>query len=235
MEHFQRQVLAALDILQKITQAKLPPFEKTTFERKADQLINAVATHGVLSFVLMVVLAGLTYAFQTTPLLNTTLTIGAITGFLGWSILVALVVAMTPSLWQIGKNPYGQIFRLIRRAAMHDLSFLKLLENFDPLVLRFSLMQYKAERTAFEKRSSLLSGSLEKIGFFPALGALLALSITLSKAAYLGHWANSLIFLLFAFYILNGAAFLMQQKMDAVIALVEFAITFAEDKIKQEA
>lgn len=221
MDYRKANVKQVVDILREMTVTKRPPLKKNAFEKRMDQILNWLVSNAVLTFVVMLILAVCSYFFRSDAILNTTLTFGLLSAFFGWMLQAAVIVALVPSILEIRKDPYKNFFCLVERASNDDSGFLDKLKKCDTLILRYVLAQYKLERVAFEKRGNLLSGSIEKIGFFPALAALIVLSVSLTKATFLHDWSNGIVLLLFSFYIMNVAAFAMHQKMDAVIALAE--------------
>lgn len=230
MEH-QVSNMASLSAIQevfavasKMTTTKRPRLPETPLERRLTQLSELVITHATLGFLTMIVIAVLAYSSQSSPLLNTMTSVGILSILCVLIFFVLTILSTVPLLAKIRKAPYSPIFDLIELSINFDLQDIHRLKLCDKTAVQYVLMQYKYERNGLEKRGGILSGALDKVGLFPALGALALLSNGLSNVGFGGGWIQMLAPLILAFYFLNLATFGMLQKMDKVIALLEYSL-----------
>ncbi|MBP1205232.1 hypothetical protein JOD97_003274 [Duganella sp. 1411] len=90
-----------------------------------------------------------------------------------------------------------------------------------PKAVKFVHRQFQYHRASLEKRGATLSGSIDKIGLFPALAALGVLWAALSNAPY-GPWLVMLVPIIFVFHLLNLYSFGIQLKLDRMLAVLEY-------------
>lgn len=232
MEVFEQQVKSAMEIVKAATLEKrlILGASRSKFEKRIEAITSALVAHGFIAFIVLLALAALTYFYRSTPLFNTTLMIGNLVALIGISIQLCVIASMCPSIWEIKKNPYGHFFKLVDVASSNNYVYIQRLKRYEARVLQFVLMNFKNERNAFEHRSNLVAGALEKIGFFPALGALATFSISLYKSPEMQGWANMLIFLLFAFNVMAFASSVMRQRQNEVISVLEYVLNDKADE-----
>lgn len=211
-------------IVSEATTTKRPRLPETPMERHLAQLSELVMTHAMLGFVTMLVIAALAYYSHSYPLLNTTAAVGFLSILCVFVFFILTILAAIPLVVKVRKAPYSPILGLVKLAIDFDLQYARRLAICDKIAVQYVLMQYKYERNGLEKRGGVLSGSLEKIGLFPALGAVALLSVGLSNIGFGNGWIQMLAPLILAFHFLNLATFGMLQKMDKVIALLEFSL-----------
>ncbi|PRD94564.1 hypothetical protein C6P77_29490 [Burkholderia ambifaria] len=87
--------------------------------------------------------------------------------------------------------------------------------------IQYVLAHYRHQRIAFERRGMMLAGSLDKIGFFPAMVAFVMLMIP--TWSHLDPWIKYFALLVPAFHFLNMLSYGLTQEMDRTIALLEYA------------
>lgn len=211
-------------VASKMTTTKRPRLPETALGRRLAQLSELVMTHAMLGFLTMIVIAALAYYSQSSPLLNTMASVGILSILCILTFFVLTILSAVPLLAKIRKAPYSPIFDLIELSINFDLQDVHRLTRCDKAAVQYVLMQYKYERNGLEKRGGILSGALDKVGLFPALGALALLSTGLSNVGFGGSWIQMLAPLILAFHFLNLATFGMLQKMDKVIALLEYSL-----------
>jgi hypothetical protein len=223
---FDAQLRKVNEILKEMTTKKRPAMPKSKFERKIEEINNAVRSFGVWGFFTMVVLAILTYFSKSSPLLVVTGLLGIPISLLGLAMLILIILDSTPTLIEAWKNPYASLLRLYDTTSEWYFPYVQQLAAYDKNVVAYALTQYKIQREGFERRAGMISGSIEKVGIFHAIGALAALATTLSKAIGLSDWVQALLFLIFAFNFLNFVSAPMLHRMDEVIAVLEYTVTF---------
>jgi hypothetical protein len=141
----------------------------------------------------------------------------------GLLILLSEIITDMPFVNQFRKRPYAAFLRSVHSTATFHLQFLHELAGCEKQAVQYVLRHYQLHRVAMERRASLLSGSIDKIGMFPALAAVVLLWLSLSKAPF-GNWLSILVPIIFLFHLLNILAFALQQRMDRVIALLETSV-----------
>ena len=118
------------------------------------------------------------------------------------------------------KTPFAPLFSAIEDALIADLPAGNRLVLCERAAIEYVLIQYRHERCAFEKRGAMIAGALDKVGFFPAIAAFVALALTL----WSNVWARELVFAIPAFYFMNFIVYGLTQEMDRVIALLEYSL-----------
>lgn len=211
-------------IVEKMTIDKRPPAPASKFEKKIDEINDAVRSYAIVGFFTMIVLAALTYVSDSYPLAIVTAIIGTPVSVLGLAMFVLIILAALPTIIELWKTPYAPFLRLLNGISDWYFPYVQQLAACDKKALEYVLMQYKIQRAGFERRSGMLAGSIEKVGIFPALGALAALATTLSKTLAFAGWVQAILFLILAFNCLNFVMAPMLHRMDEVIAILEYSI-----------
>ncbi|SAK71307.1 hypothetical protein [Caballeronia ptereochthonis] len=220
----QQQIDEVFDIVKKATTDKRPERQLTKYEKALETFSKWLLTHQLMGFSLAIILAGLSYFLHDTPLAKTASATVTLSQLLGVALSLVVIAFSVPFFHRLLKTPFSQFFHLAESSATFNLQYVERLATCETAAIRYVLTCYEGERIAFEKRCGILVGSIEKIGFFPALAGLGTLSIGLSKLSAMQSWANALIFLILAFYILSTAAFAMTQRQDRVISLLKYCL-----------
>ncbi|MHB9841146.1 hypothetical protein Q8F57_040715 [Paraburkholderia terrae] len=220
----QQQISEVFDIVKRATTEKRPERHLSRYEEILEGFSKWLLTHQLIGFSVAVALAALSFLLHDVPLANTAFATITLSQILGLVLLVVAIALSAPSFYRSFRTPFSQFFHLVESSATFNLQYVERLATCDKVAIRYALMHYEGERIAFEKRCTVLAGSIEKIGFFPALAGLGTLSISLSKLPTMQAWANSLIFLILAFYMLSAAAFAMTQRQDRVIGLLKYCL-----------
>jgi len=186
--------------------------------------------HGVIAFLVMLIVAGLGFLFGSRSLLNTSFTIGVFASCLGFIILILLFVAMLPIVIRIVRSPKSIFVKVVLDYSRLNLPFINQLSTCDPVAIRYVLLQYKAERVALERRCAILAGPLDKIGLFPSLAAFVAVGAIILKVS--GEMVHQLIYLVPAFYLIGFFAYINFQDLDRVIGLLELSLSESALEIK---
>lgn len=218
------EIETVFEIVSSATNATRPSVSKTPVDTALERANDFVMAHALIGFITMVTLAGLAWFFHSGALINTMIGIGIFVMLLGLMLQVIVVVSVIPLVLKMRKEPYSPFLQLVKASYIFDLQFVNRLALLDVNAVKYVLVHYRYQRDGYEKRSGALSGSIERIGIFPALGALAVLSAGLSKVTFAPDWIQMLPPLIMAFYFLNLAMFGMIQKMDKVIALLEYSI-----------
>ncbi|MFM0596062.1 hypothetical protein [Paraburkholderia dilworthii] len=220
----QPQIDKVFGIVKKATTEKRPERQLTKYEKILENFSKWLLTHQLIGFSVAIILAGLSYFLHDIPLANTAFATITLSQILGVAVAVVVIALSIPFFYRLFKTPFSQFFHLVESSASFNLQYVEQLAACEAAAIRYVLTYYEGERIAFEKRCGILVGSIEKIGFFPALAGLGTLSISLTKLPAMQSWANALIFLILAFYILSTAAFAMTQRQDRVISLLKYCL-----------
>jgi hypothetical protein len=123
------------------------------------------------------------------------------------------------------RSPYTFLLSLVQQTLHRNLKYVERLATCNRLAVQYVLAYYKHERNGYEKRAGMIGGAIDKVGIFPALAGLVLLIWNLLKVPGAPGWATFFGPLIFSFYMLSIATSAMTQKMDEVIALLEFSVT----------
>lgn len=155
--------------------------------------------------------------------LPTALAIGILWQICGILILLSQIVLSLPILYQAKKFPFKFFITLVGDSTTSDLAFIQQLQACESAAVRYVTKHYQYHRMALEKRGAILTGNIDKLGIFPMLAAVTLLWGDLSKHA-LGDWAHFLVPVILIFHALNLYSFGLQQRMDRIIASLEFSV-----------
>ncbi|MGN6261208.1 MAG: hypothetical protein ACTHNO_10790 [Ralstonia sp.] len=218
------EIEAVIEITKDATTEKRPLKKLTKYEEVMERVSKWLLAHQLTGFITAVFLAVLSFFLHDAALTNAAFATTILVQVLG--ILLALVAIGTsiPFFHRLLKRPFSQFFHIVENSAELDLQYVARLQQCEVNAVRYVLKCYEGERIAFEKRCSILVGSVEKIGLFPALAGLITLVINLSKFPTMQNLANALVCLILAFYILGTAAFAMMQRQDRVINLLKYCL-----------
>ncbi|WP_062112380.1 hypothetical protein [Collimonas pratensis] len=194
-------------------------------ERRLEELGEVIMSHAKIGFLTMLLLAPITYYLRSDPLLATTASIGILSSLCSLAFLVVSIFSAIPFFLKIRKAPYSFFLGAVESSMRFDFEYVDRLAQCNAKAIKYVLTHYKNERTGLEKRGAVLSGSIDKIGLFPALGAIAILSAGLANIQFANGWVQMLVPLILAFHFLNLIAFGMLQKIDRVVALLEYSVS----------
>ena len=119
-------------------------------------------------------------------------------------------------------NPLSIFLDNSKATAYNDLFAISRLSSKPVENLRFLKLELEAERTSLEKRVSLISGAIEKVGLIPGL---LALIVTIGKlGGEQPSWVYGVAYSIPIFYFISTAIHMQVSKLERMEALVEEAI-----------
>ena len=119
------------------------------------------------------------------------------------------------------------ISRAVSRAmkqAERDTHHINDLYKYDIHSIKYVLVQLKAERVGLERRIALLVGALEKIGFIPALIAMIAILMRPEIGKYPSELVQYIAIVILVFYTGSFVHNYQMEKLDRVIMLIEMVI-----------
>lgn len=151
------------------------------------------------------------------------LAVATIAQLCGALIVILPSVEAIPMVLQLKQRPLGFFFDQLRQTSSADVALLDQLKHCDPEAVRYAAKQYQYHRIAFEKRGGTISGNIDKLGLFPSLATVLLFWNSMHSSTA-SSWMMMLVPLLLIFHLMNLYAFGLQQKMDRVIAILEYSI-----------
>jgi hypothetical protein len=218
------QINKVMNVVAEATVAKRPLLPQTIFERRANAVGQWFFAHSVHASLLMLATAFLAFYLKSRPLIDTSIALAEISNVLFFGTLGAIILGSIPFLWYVFRSPYGPFLTFVKSSAHFDLKFVQALNDCSTEAVLYVLVQYRQQRNVSERRAGMIAGAIDKVGIFPALATLVILVTNLTKAPGTVPWASIFGPLLLAFNFLSVAACEMMQKMDRVIALLEFSI-----------
>ena len=213
-----------LEIVAKSTKAKRSSLPESTFERRWSAIQRWLMEQAIPPGIVMSITALLALWFKSRPLLDTMLVLAIICELLAIGMMCSSIVGGTPFLWRLRKAPYAPFLTLVELSTEKDLPIIDELSRCSKEAIQYVLVQYKLERNAFERRTGMLAGTIDKVGIFPALAGLVITVSNLVKASDSTGWGSFFGPLLLILYVQALSAVQMTQKMDKVIALLDFSI-----------
>lgn len=221
---FEQEVNSVFAVVTNATTAKRPKAPLTSIEQKLDRLSAEVSRYALSGFFIMLILTGVAYYFRSSPLANTIVWIGILLILLGYLINILVILQNVVVALGFIKNRHSSFLSQVRTAYSFDLQYVNQLSQFDKRAIQYVLTYYKHMRDNFKCRAGLVVGSLERVGIFPALGALMVLALTLSKSTFLAEFALMIPTSILALYCLSLFAYAGLERKERVIALLEFCI-----------
>ncbi len=225
------EVKAVHQIVAEATCALYPSISLSRKIRRMEILRTAITKKSWGAFVGMLILAilafissGIFLVTQSNDVLLIVKILGTFSIVAGVLVFVLTIAADVPLFMQSAKEPYSVFLASVESAATFDLQYISRLALHDERAVKYVAAYYRHARIEQEKRAGLLSGSIEKIGFFPALAAVVLLWIALSRVDLFNGWFFMLVWLLLAFHILNFSSFLSQQRTDRVLAMLDVSL-----------
>ena len=145
--------------------------------------------------------------------------------------LATVAAGVTQAVWRHRRQRFAAIFATLKSELHGDAAFLERLWAFDKPTLEYGLLQYRHRWSSFDGRAVVLAGDLRKLGLFPALAAASVSASTLLKEnSNFFLWTPLILaccFYLVAFYALG-----QRERPDQVVALLEYAISYADEPAK---
>jgi len=128
---------------------------------------------------------------------------------------------------KILRNPLGAIINNAMKYAAIDATHVSNLCKYEPDALKSVLVELKAERAAWERRTSLLVGAIEKVGIIGIIPGLFALSKSVNLGLIPGFpvlWIQVLAYATPLFYGLGFMSHTLMMRFDRFIMLIEMII-----------
>ncbi|MEC5161655.1 hypothetical protein [Janthinobacterium sp. CG_S6] len=149
-------------------------------------------------------------------------------------VVCAVVVAGVPKVHRFIRSPYKPFMESVTVILERDMKYLKKLHMCDLGARQAVLAYYQNERNSMERRGSALSGSIDRIGLFPALATVAALAAAVSKLDQGKEFIYVIISVIPFFHMFNFSAIGMYQKMDRVITLLQLSIELADQEFQND-
>lgn len=138
------------------------------------------------------------------------------------------VVAEIPFFSGMVKRPHDPFLKMLRITTAIDLPSLRELGTCEPSAIHYVHRQCQYHRMGLERRGGAFSGSIDKIGIFPAVAALALLWGKFSEVpSPFGEWGPALTMLvpiIFIFHVMNLFSLGLQMRQDRVIGLLDACI-----------
>lgn len=149
---------------------------------------------------------------------------------IGFGVLYMLTVVadLVSMVRQARRKRFGAILAPLEQDLSKDAGFLAEPQHFDKPMLEYALIQYRHNSGAAGGRIALLVGDLRKVGLFPALTAASMAAATLLKDnANPLFWAPLIVTC--SFYIVSVVTIGQRERVDQVIALMEYAVGHSDE------
>jgi hypothetical protein len=225
-----RDIIEVRDILKELTVRKRPERSQSRWMFRIESAAKLVRMLALVGLAECLILAFMSLIFKSYPLAQTVSAMALLVTLLATAMLMSPVVLSVPFLQTLYRTPFEPLFEALDDALSLDLRLVHELTVCDREAVEYTLIQYRHQRQSFEKRGAMLAGSLDKIGFFPALVAFAMLIVP--AWAHLDAWVRGFALLVPAFHFLNLLSYGLIQEMDRAIALLEYSVA-AQDRAAQ--
>lgn len=222
------EVIAVFRILSNATKRTRPEMPKGRLEAILLKLQKISIIVGISSFSVLILLAVASIWVKSNWVLISALGVSVVTYLCAIILLLEPLVLGVPSAYRIMQNPFDGLLARMHEASVNEAKYINELLAFEVIVLEYALTQYKAERNAFERRTAILAGTLEKVGIVPAMLAYFAVASTVLKDA--GQFVVVIVWTVPAFYCLAFFGGMINLKMDRVLALLELSIKLKSNR-----
>ena len=133
----------------------------------------------------------------------------------------------------IYRAPFAHLLSLnVENPMLVDSLYLPQLNILEKTTLQLGVIELKSERNSFERRMSLLAGSIEKLGILPGL---LALFATLPKLGAQPDWVYAIAYANIPLFLFSILVHMSLIRYDRMIALTELAIQHQDEEAKAAA
>ncbi|HEY0061473.1 MAG TPA: hypothetical protein VGC21_05090 [Telluria sp.] len=232
----QEMIGAVFDIVTEATLAKVTLPQSSLPDRPLRRLAKWIEAKGKLVFTgvliaetVMLISAAAAY-FTRNPVLLTVSKVSSAVAILLWfAYMVMVIIVGFPTVIDVVRAPYQPLLASVRHALEYDRQYYDRLKLLDIKALKHVLAYYKNERVLMERRGALLSGSIDRIGLFPAFGAVALLYLGLQNIVGDNGWAEILVPIIAIFHFMNFLAFGMYQKVDRIITMLEVSIDLHDE------
>ena len=222
----QKDIDEVVEAVVSLTSRKRKEPEKSAIQLRLERMARRLRDHALLSFITLVILAGLSYFFPSDVLREVALAIAALLGLLTMASNLLILGGAIPFIKRRRKAPFSLVFSPLTEAITLDLPAILLLLRCERNALEYVLVQYRQRREAFENRHALIAGPLEKIGLFPALATFAIVAIKIWSVN--SPWLHTLIFVIPVFYIMTFFDYELLEEMDRAIALMELGLAIRD-------
>jgi hypothetical protein len=228
---YQESVTAVFDIISEFTLSRitLPPSD--THGNRFEKLFKFLESKGKFFFLLVVILViamigcgALGYLIKSRLLMNVSAVVYALSVAIWLAYMLAVIFASFPEIIKIFRAPLKPLLQSVRHALDVERPYRDRLELIEINAVKHVLAHYRNEREAMEKRGSLLSGAIDRIGLFPALGGVALLYLGLSALKSTNGWILMLVPVILVFHFMNFLAFGWYQKVDRIIVMLECSV-----------
>lgn len=210
------------DILKQLTVRKRPVRSQSPWASHVENAERLVRTFSLVGLAECAIMAVITTVSDSHPLAETVFAMGLLLTLLGTAMLMSPVLLSVPLLRKLYHTPFEPLFEALEDALLLDLPSVHDLAQCEREAMEYTLAQYRHQRQSFEKRGAMLAGSLDKIGFFPALVAFAMLIVP--AWSHLDAWIRDFALLVPAFHFANLLSYGLTQEMDRAIALLEYSL-----------
>lgn len=218
------EVDAVYRVVKDFTEDKAPPRPVDNFSSLVIRINEILSKNFYIVIFVLFIIVVLNIYVQSNILAFASLATYSLSLLLIILVMLTFIFLAIPIVYKVYKNPYTFIFSELKFSFNFDKKYIARLKNCSKNSIRYVLTIYRYERNGLEKRGGVLSGSIDKIGLFPALGVLALLSVGLSKAGEDYAWIQIIVPVIMAFHFMNLSTFTMLQKMDRVISILEYTL-----------
>jgi hypothetical protein len=210
----------------------LPPDESLSPEiRRFDKRRNSISAKCniilkvlLVSIGLLFIAVGLVAVFESSAIMLSIETLGVLTIVGSLVVVVLMLAANLPYIQLFFKEPYSFFLAAVESSAVFDIQFVNRLALCKKDAVKYVLTYYRYERAGLEKRGGTIAGSIEKIGLFPALAAVIALWYAFSENKLINEWLPILAPMILVFHIINFIVSTKLQRMDRIIEMLELSL-----------
>ena len=210
----------------RLTTRKRSDQPKSGWVIRVESIERLVRTLALIGLAECVLLALLSRALDSYPLTETVLAMSILVTLLGIALFISPVVLSIPFFRTVYRAPFTPLIEALDDAIKLDLPMVLELIRCDYEAVKYVLAHYRHQRLAFERRGMMLAGSLDKIGFFPAMVAVVMLMIP--TWPHVDPWIRNFALLVPAFHFVNMLSYGLTQEMDRTIALLEYCLAARE-------
>jgi hypothetical protein len=135
--------------------------------------------------------------------------------------LIALMIHRA-SVWKALKNPFTFILANAKATAKIDQNYISALYGRSEAELQFLKLELDSERAAFEKRLSLVAGTVEKIGILPGF---LAIAVVMAR---LGNqqpdWVYAVAYATPVIYVIGAMSHFLLMRLERQVKLIDLVL-----------
>lgn len=232
---FEKDVKEVMDLVGQVTQRRTLPRQQSVAEGRIERFFDRIALKENFLFklicwlsALLLILGLVAYVLKSEIFKNLAIAVYGLILLIWVFVVIAVISAGVPKIHRFLKAPYQPFLDSVDHALADNMQLLRKLHDRNIEARKTVLAHYQNERNNMERRGAAISGSIDRLGLFPALAAVAVLFFGIpAMEDDRRFFLYMIISVIPFFHMMNFSAVGMYQKMDSVITVLKLSIELA--------